>query len=99
MYYSNNMDSVLYSQLMSHIKKVNADWLSLRKSRQYKWGLFIDEVIDDVCHFNFLRLYKSFKKWNRGKKSTAIKSTVRQNIVKRKEPNYFSQSKRKLRQV
>ena len=62
MYYSNNMDSVLYSQLMSHIKKVNADWLSLRKSRQYKWGLFIDEVIDDVCHFNFLRLYKSFKK-------------------------------------
>lgn len=93
MYYSNNMDSVLYSQLMSHIKKVNADWLSLRKSRQYKWGLFIDEVIDDVCHFNFLRLYKSFKKWNRGKKSTAIKSTVRQNIVKRKEPNYFSKER------
>lgn len=93
MYYSNNVNSVLYSQLMSHVKKVNADWLSLRKSRQYKWGLFIDEVMNDLYHFNFIRLYESLKKWYRGKRSAAIKSIVGQNIVERKEPNYFSKER------
>lgn len=89
MFYSENIDVDVYAELMEQIKRVNSDWLSLRKSRQYKTGLVINEVISDIKNLQLSALSKSMKRWVRGIKSKQIQSN---NIVQRKvtSPNYFS---------
>lgn len=93
MFYSDNMNIEMYNDLMNQIKKVNSDWLRLRRSKQYKIGLVINEVIGDVKHLKLSELSKSVQRWAKGAKSQRIKSQNKVGIEKKINANYFSSEK------
>lgn len=90
MFYSDHVNEKVYTDLMEQLKNVNADWLELRKSKQYRTGLVVTEIESDIKHLKFGALVSSIKRWTRGAKSRKIKSG--QSIKKGTEvvPNYFS---------
>lgn len=90
MFYSDSISSELYSQLMEQIKTINSDWLSLRKSKQYRLGLVIVETFNNIRCIKFHSLLKSLRRWSRGMKSRRIVSFNTKNITDNKQPNYFS---------
>lgn len=66
-------EGLIYTKLMTEIKQINADWLKLRGSKQYKTGLVIVEFIDDLSHFKFAKLKKHISRWIKGLKSRKIR--------------------------
>ncbi len=89
MYYTNEQSANIYYQLMEQLKKVNSDWLVLRKSRQYKLGLVAVEIIDDLCQLKIHRLIQHLKIWRRGKVDRGITSD-KQIVFNPYKSNYFS---------
>lgn len=91
MFYSDKIDETLYFELMEQIKKANADWLQLRRSREYKIGLVVHEVCQEILHLRISALIKSLYRWMRGVKSGKIKSDPKICInIKPCVSNYFS---------
>lgn len=90
MFYSENIDIKMYTDLMEQIKKVNTDWLRLRKSSQYRIGLIINEVTGDIKYLRLSALSKSVKRWTRGAKSRQIQSHKGIVCEKTNKTNYFS---------
>lgn len=84
------IDIQLYTELMSQIKKVNSDWISIRKSKQFRLGLVLIEIIQDIAHGNFSSLLKSVKRWMKGGTSRKIKSLINRKEQKNCCTNYFS---------
>lgn len=92
MYKSDKIDPRIYAELMSQIKRLNTDWISIRKSRQYKWGLVLTEFIDNIHSLKFSQLSKSIKRWIKGYKSGKIKSvfSYKDDNEKGNQSYYFS---------
>ena len=88
MFYNKELEP-LYSNIMLNIKDLNRDWITLRNSKQYRVGLVLLEISKDLRHLRIKRLYKSIKKWIRGKRSDSVKSYINVKIEKN-TPNYFS---------
>ncbi len=85
-------EGLIYTKLMTEIKQINADWLKLRGSKQYKTGLVIVEFIDDLSHFKFAKLKKHISRWIKGLKSRKIK-TIDTRRTQEIKTNYFSSEK------
>lgn len=84
------MNQDVYSDLMEQLKKINADWLELRKSKQYKTGLVLTEVGSDIKHLKVGALVGSVRRWTRGIKSRKIKSAQCTKRETNAASNYFS---------
>lgn len=90
MLYSDNIDEKTYTDLMNQIKKLNSDWLLIRKSKEYRIGLVFYEILTDVKKCNFRTLYKSIGRWRKGAKSRKIKSEMsKKKLDHSLIPNYF----------
>lgn len=88
MFYLNEEEAKRYDYLMSQFKNINSDWISLRNSRQYKTGLVLCEVIDDIKKFDFHKLWKHSRRWLRGAKSRRIGKATKISTAA-VSPNYF----------
>lgn len=75
MFYSEQTDSELYEELMEQIKKVNMDWLELRKSREYRIGLVVCELFNDMKELQFRKAFKAIQRWISGKRGEKVKSS------------------------
>lgn len=94
MFYSEKLDRKIYTDLMNQIKKVNADWLALRESKQYKIGLVSCEMINDIKNMDITSIKLAVSRWNKGIKvrNTGKKKKVAVNN-KKTVSNYFSDKK------
>lgn len=92
MFYSNNINEEIYTQNMEQIKHLNADWLKLRKSQEYRIGMVICELASHIKKLNFSAAYHSLKRWITPKKhkNSSIKHYKSQNNT---DVNYFSNEK------
>ncbi len=95
MFYSDELNESVYTDLMNQIKKVNTDWLKIRNSNQYKRGLVINETLTSIKHMEFEPLLESAKRWIRGSKSRKIVSKNSNSALGTvsRESNYFSQDR------
>lgn len=58
-----DFDKNTYNILMSEIKKLNSDWISLRKSKEYRVGRLFNETTSGIRRLNFKRLRKNYGRW------------------------------------
>lgn len=97
MFYSDKVDVRIYTELMEQQKRLNADWLSLRQSREYKLGLVLNEVVRDVKGFHFSDLRSSVNRWMRGSKTKKMRSSQdaleKQTSANDSMPDYFSEER------
>ncbi len=91
MYYSSGADTALYSKSMEEMKKINADWIQIRKSRQYRVGMVLCELVDDIKRLDFKTMRKSVKRWTDARRKMGNPALhFQQNNA---EANYFSEDK------
>ena len=94
MYYlKNNSDSKLYTESMNCLKKVNKDWISLRKSPQYRVGLVFLDTINCLKHFKIKMIINKWSNWIRNSKVHSNKVNKVELSKDIKKSNYFSNEK------
>ena len=74
MFESENVDPVLYSNLMEQIKRVNMDWIELRKSKTYKIGLVFCELTQYIKRLEVRKAIRAIQRWVNGRKIAKVKS-------------------------
>lgn len=88
MFCSNFQSQIAYSCLMDQVKRQNAEWRDVRKSREYKIGMFVSETIRCVRHLELSHLVRKYREWWRG--AFFAKKYVKVLSEKNYEPaNYF----------
>lgn len=97
MFFSDTINVTSYNDQQEQLKKLNADWLALRQSREYRTGLVLNEIIRDVKNMRIYDLLSAIRRWKRGQKTKAIRSLQKNLIAQRAfvstESNYFSQER------
>lgn len=80
----------LYTEYMNNLKKLNSDWLSLRNSKEYKFGMVINKTCNTIKHLNFKALFINYGNWLKGYKSKKINDEL--NLYEKNDlsSNYFS---------
>lgn len=56
---SNLIDPALYAELMAEIKKINIDYRTIRKSKEYKIGMLIINTITLIRKGRFAELKRN----------------------------------------
>lgn len=89
---NNTYDKAAYAILMDEIKRLNTDWLLLRKSKEYRVGRLFSETISGIKRLNVKRLSKHYGRWidaARSGKKFPNTSFANPDLDKY-ESNYFS---------
>lgn len=83
----------LYLDLMDELKKVNKDAINLRNSKQYRIGLVLSEIIDDLKGFKIKKLSTKLKKWINGRRDNKFENNCKIDDSEKTQANYFSDKK------
>lgn len=81
-----------YSLMINKLKEVNEQWLSLRNSREYKYGMVLCELLADLKRLDLSAFFRAIHRWSRGKKVKSVTSNVGKIYTVKKDDNsdYFS---------
>ena len=52
MYYRNNIDETLYAEHMDLLKKMNKEYIEIRRGQEYKIGMYIIKLKQELKHLN-----------------------------------------------
>lgn len=90
MYITDEEHEKYYNLLLNTIKEVNADWISLRQSKDYRVGMVLNKVFYDLKHFKIKDLFSKIDKWKGGVKKELKFGKTNQKDNGKQETNYFS---------
>lgn len=88
---SNSNDRNTYAEMQEEIKQLNRELYGIRKSKEYKIGMFIEETIQALRHGDFKELSKTYRRWISGYRAKKLITIHREeNDTREKVSDYFS---------
>lgn len=93
LYCTNKKEEKIYTQLMSELKKINEDWIELRKSNDYKIGMAICRLWRQLKKGDLKGMYRSIRSWIIGRRNNKASSITSMKNIDKKKPNYFSKER------
>lgn len=92
---NNCCNKAAYKNQMDEIKKLNADWINLRKSKEYRLGRLLKETASSIKRLDFKNLKKQYGRWIDAARSRKKfpDTSIRNPELDKYEANYFSSSR------
>ena len=92
MYYRNNIDETLYAEHMDLLKKMNKEYIEIRRGQEYKIGMYIIKLKQELKHLNLSEIKKNVEKHRNIKRAGKLESHIKMvsEQDKARSSNYFS---------
>ena len=77
MYYRNNIDETLYAEHMDLLKKKNKEYIEIRRGQEYKIGMYIIKLKQELKHLNLSEIKKNVEKHRNIKRAGKLESHIK----------------------
>lgn len=93
MYNSPNLDKNQYTELMTSLKKLNQEYIEVRKDGTYKIGYAVKTIFKSITTFNFKELIQNIDFFIRQQKAKKLSNGSLNKEISSSEPCYFANEK------